>query len=279
MIKWLFVPLLAIAIFGGAAWFSYNVLFKQDIEVRKEQRGEITPSPTPDVSLPEFQAAAKLRQDGQLAEARTALTLFLQKYPNGPRVKDAQHLLGEVNIDIFLSSYPSPEKVEYVVRPGDVLAKVARKTKSTPELIMRMNNLSSTMLRIGQRLLISHPDFSIVIQRSTKALVLLDKGAFFKEYPVREEKVTGKRPAKVTAKVTEIMAWHDGKRVGFASKEFAGSTRWIRLNAPALTIYATADATHPHVEAPPAQGFGLDASDVEELSTLVSSKTPVTIME
>jgi LysM domain len=279
MIKWLFVLLLAIAIFGGAAWFSYDVLFKQDIEVRKEQRGEVTPGPTPDVSLPEFEAAAKLRQDGQLAEARTALTLFLQRYPTGAHVKDAQHLLGEVNIDILLSSYPSPEKEEYIVRPGDVLAKVARKTKSTPELIMRMNNLSSTMLRIGQRLLISHPDFSIVIQRSTNALVLLDKGAFFKEYPVREEKTTGKHPTKVMAKVIEIMAWHGGKRVGFASKEFAGSTRWIRLSAPALTIYAVADATHPRVELSPTQGLGLDASDVEELSTLVSNKTPVTIVE
>lgn len=279
MIKWLFVLLLAIAIFGGAAWFSYDVLFKQDIEVRKEQRGEVAPSPTPDVSLPEFEAAAKLRQDGQLAEARTALTLFLQRYPTGVHVKDAQHLLGEVNIDILLSSYPSPEKQEYVVRPGDVLAKVARKTKSTPELIMRMNNLSSTMLRIGQRLLISHPDFSIVIQRSAKALVLLDKGAFFKEYPLREEKATGKHPAKVMAKVIEVMAWHEGKRVGFASKEFAGSTRWIRLSAPAFTIYAVADATHPRVESSPTQGLGLDASDVEELSTLVSNKTAVTIME
>jgi hypothetical protein len=279
MIKWLFVLLLAIAIFGGAAWFSYDVLFKQEIEVRKEQRGEVTASPTPDVSLPEFEAAAKLRQDGQLAEARSALTSFLQRYPTGAHVKDAQHLLGEVNIDILLSSYPSPEKEEYIVRPGDVLAKVARKTRSTPELIMRMNNLSSTMLRIGQRLLISHPDFSMVIQRSAKDLVLLDKNAFFKEYPVREEKVTAKHSGKVVAKVTEIMAWHGGKRVGFASKEFAASTRWIRLSAPAFTIYAVVDATHPSVESSPPQGFGLDASDVEELSTLVSNKTPVTIME
>jgi len=28
-----------------------------------------------------------------------------------------------------------------------------------------MNNMNGTMLRIGDRLLISHPDFSMVIQR------------------------------------------------------------------------------------------------------------------
>src|SRR5205814_4303644 len=39
--KWLFALLLAFAIFGGAAYFSYNVLFKQEIALQKEQRGEI----------------------------------------------------------------------------------------------------------------------------------------------------------------------------------------------------------------------------------------------
>src|SRR5213079_1780638 len=108
--KWLFALFLALVVFGGAAWFGYYYVFKEDIEVRKEQRGELTPAPTPDISLPEFQAAAKLRQEGQLAEARAALTVFLQKYSNGPHVEEAKHLLGEVNIDTLLSSYPSSEK-------------------------------------------------------------------------------------------------------------------------------------------------------------------------
>jgi len=62
--KWFLVLLLALIIFGGAAFFSYNLVFKEEIAVKKEQRGEITPAPTPDIGLPEFQAAAKLRQDG-----------------------------------------------------------------------------------------------------------------------------------------------------------------------------------------------------------------------
>ena len=57
--------LLALAIFGGAAYFSYNVLFKQEIAVQKEQRGEIPSTPAPDLSLPEFQEAAKLRTGRQ----------------------------------------------------------------------------------------------------------------------------------------------------------------------------------------------------------------------
>jgi len=278
--KWLFVLVLAIIIFGGAAWFGYNLFFKQERAVQKEQRGEVRAEPTPDISLPEFQAAAKLRQDGKLAEARDALAAFIQKYPTGLHVEEAKDLLGEVNIDVLLSRYPSSEKQEYVVKPGDVLQKVANRVKSTPELIMRMNNLNGTMLRIGERLLVSHPEFSIVIQRKAKLIVLLNHGAFFKQYHVREEKLGPKQPPKVTTKVAETMAFRDGKRVGFGTKEFVGSTRWIRLGAPAYTIYSVPDSARPNLDQPaPPQGLGLAATDANELSGLVNNRTPVTITD
>jgi LysM repeat protein len=279
--KWLFVLVLALAIFGGAAWFGYNTFVKEEIEVQKEQRGEVTPPPVVDISLPEFQAAVKLRQEGKLAEMRNALISFIQKYPAGKHLDEARDLLGEVNTEILLSRYPSPEKIEYIVKPGDVLAKIARKLKTTPELIMRMNNMSSTMLRIGERLLISHPDFSIVIQRKAELVVLLNHGAFFKQYHIREAKLPQKQPPKVVTKVAETMAWKNGQRVGLGSKEYLASTKWIRLAAGAgYTLYAVPDATHPNLEQPPPPtGLGLAATDLEELSTLVNNRTPVTIID
>jgi LysM domain-containing protein len=278
--KWLFVLFLALVIFGGAAFFSYRLFFKQEIAVRQEQRGEVRPEPTPDISLPEFQEAAKLRQEGKLPEARDALIAFIQKYPAGPHVEEAKDVLGETNVDILFSRTSSPEKQEYIVKSGDVLAKVARKVKSTPELIMRMNNLSGTMLHIGDRLLISHPEFSLVIQRKPKLVVLLDRGAFFKQYHVREEKLAPKQPPRVTTRVAETMAWRGGKRVGFGTKEYIGSTRWIRLAAPAYTLYSVPDSAHPNLEQPPSpSGLGLSATDVEELSSLVNNRTPVTITD
>src|SRR6266436_3110290 len=200
--KWLFVLLLALAIFGAAAWFGYNTFVKEEIEVKKEQRGEVTLPPVVDVSLPEFQAAVKLREDGKRAEARDALMALIQKYPAGKHLDEARDLLGEVNTEILLSRYPSPEKTEYIVKSGDVLAKIARKLKTTPEMIMRMNNMSGTMLRIGDKLLISHPDFSMVIQRKANLIVLLNHGAFFKQYHVRE----GKLPKRWLGKVANALA-------------------------------------------------------------------------
>jgi LysM repeat protein len=279
--KWLFAFLLALMIFGGAYYFSYHVLFKQEIALREEQRGDVPPAPTPDVSRPEFEAAARLRQEGKLLEARDALTAFIQRYPGGTHFEAAKDLLGAVNTDILFSPVPSPEKVEYVVRPGDVINRVAQKMKTTPELIMRTNHLSGSMLRIGDKLLISRPEFSMFIQTQQKIVVLLNHGNFFKQYHVQEVKLPpGKQSPRINTRVAEVMAFKNGKRVGFGSREYQGSTRWIRLASGGYTIYALPDAFHPATDqAPPPFGLGIAAGDAEELSSLVNGKTPVTITE
>ena len=281
MIKWLFALLLAVVIFGSAAFFGYHVIVKPELAVRAEQSGQMPDEPRIDISLPDFQAAAKLRQEGKLNEARTALTAFLQKYPNSPNGEAAKDMLGDTNMDILLSKYPSPEKQEYIVKSGDVLARVATKMKSTPELIMRTNNLSGTMLRIGDRLLISHPEFSLFIQRKQQAVILLDKGIFFRRYRVKSVKLPPKQPPRITTKVAETMAWRDGTRVGFGTKDYIGSARWIRLAASGHILYpepSTAGA-QPGGVPPPPTGYAMVAHDVEELSGLVNSKTAVTITD
>ncbi len=280
--KWLFALLLAVIIFGSAAFFGYHIIVKPELAVRAEQSGEgPAQAERPDVSAPEFEAAAKLRQEGKLNEARQAFTAFLQKYPNSRRGEDAKDMLGDTNMDILLSKYPSPEKQEYIVKSGDVLARVANKMKTTPELIMRTNNLSGTMLRIGDKLLISHPEFSLFLQRKGQTVVLLDKGQFFKRYKVKTLKLGPKQAPRITTKVAEVLAWRDGKRVGFGTKEYIGSIRWIRLAAPGYYLYAEPEPGKPEPGGvpPPPTGLGMAAPDVEELSGLVNTKTAVTITD
>lgn len=274
--KWLIVLLLAVVIFGGAAFFAYDLFVKPERTMRAEQSGEVPATPPPDVSLPEFQAAAKLRQDGKLGECRDALFSLLQRYPGGQHTEEAKDLLGDVNMQILLSDYPSPEKQEYIVKSGDVINRVANKMKTTPELIMRINGLDSTMLRIGERLWIAHPDFALFIQRKDQTVTLSNHGQFFKRYRITNMKISTKQPPRITTKVAEVMAWRGGKRVGLGSREYKGSTHWIRLAQPGYVLFAdppTNDAP------PPAVGLGMAANDLDELSSLVNSKTAVTITE
>ncbi|CAN5568294.1 hypothetical protein BH18VER2_BH18VER2_01500 [soil metagenome] len=64
--KWLFALLLAVLIFGGAALFSYKIFIRPELVMRAEQKAVATPVPTPDISLPEFKAAEKLKNEGKL---------------------------------------------------------------------------------------------------------------------------------------------------------------------------------------------------------------------
>ena len=185
-----------------------------DRRAKRNNAAKFLPTPAPDLSLPEFQAAAKLRQEGKLVEARNALITFIQKYPNGQHFEEAKDLLGAINIDILFSPVPSPEKKEYIVKKGDVIARVAQKMKTTPELIMRTNNMNSTMLRIGERLLISNPDFSMFIQTKQKLIVLINHGQFFKQYHVQEVKLPPKQPPRINTKVAEdfgVEKWQTGR--------------------------------------------------------------------
>ena len=111
--------------------------------------------------------------------------------------------------------------------------------------------------------------------------MLLDKGAFFKRYKARSLNLNSKQPPRVTTRVAETMAWRDGKRVGFGTKEYIGSARWIRLAAPGYVIFTqpTPENLKPGGVDPPPNGFGLTQADVEELSGLVNSKTAVTITD
>src|ERR1700681_4008589 len=212
--KWLFALLLALIVCGGGVFFSYELFVRPKATVRTESKSTETAGPTPDYTLPEFQAVVKLQQERKLMEARAALNAFLQKYGNGLHSEEAKDALGEVNMDILLTSYPSAEKQEYIVKRGDVLARVAQKMKTTPELIMRMNNLNGTMLHIGDRLLVSHPEFSLLIQRKERLVVLFNHGAFFKQYHVLQIKLPEHAPPKTAAAGAGVRAGKSDKGGG-----------------------------------------------------------------
>jgi LysM repeat protein len=277
MFKALIILIFAAVVFGVGGYFAYDILVKPKKVAQQEVAAPAPPPPDP--SLPEFAKVQKIAQAGELAEAQAAIENFIGGFPFSTKLEEAKALLGEVNADIFFSTAPSPDKQEYIVQRGDALAKIMRKFKTTPELIMRQNNLEDpTKLQIGQRLLISQPEFTMIIDRAKRVVTLYNHGRFFKEYTAKSWSAATKGgPVETT--VSETIAWHNGERVAFGSKDFATGQRWITLATGGYTIFSEPDepADPASVSQKPQGGIGLPEADAIELATLVRRGMPVKI--
>jgi LysM repeat protein len=276
LIKALIILMLLLGIAGIVVYFYYDTQLRPKREA-KEEAALPPPTPPPDPALPDFNAAGKLKASGKLVEAREVLERLIDQNPQSGLVEDARNLIGEINTDLFFSTVHTPDKEVYVVKPGDALAKIQRRFKATPELIMRTNNLTDpTKLQVGQQLLIPRVEFSLLLQHADKKVVLLNHGKFFKQYKVVKWSPSAKNiPTGV--KVTETAAYKDGVRVAFGTKDFAAATnRWVMMSVPAYTIYGEPGASAEKVDRP-AGGIGVKPEDADELATLLSRGVPVTI--
>jgi len=181
-----------------------------------------------------------------------------------------------------------PEKEEYVVRSGDSLARIARKFKTTVDLIKKSNALQRSMLHPGDRLRIFKGTFTLTISKSRNDLVVKVNDRFFKRYRVGTGKF-GTTPTGtfvITEKIEQPPWWRpDGKMIPFGDKANVLGTRWMSLQATSTTNAARGYGLHGTWEP---ETIGLQASagcvrllnsDVEELFLLVPTGTRVVITE
>jgi len=274
ILKTLVLLALCTAVFGGGGWFAYQLYIKPN-QIPKEDLVGGKPAPPPDPSLLEFEKAMKLKSARQPVEVREALERFLENYPCSTKIADARKALGMVNTDVFFSAIPAPDKIRYEVRSGDSVEKIRRKLNTTDEMLMRCNNLDDPRrLRVGQVLLVSQTDFSVVIDRKAHMVTLLNHGKFFKEYPAASWNAPaakkGMEKISIPAKVGQKTAWHNGTQVVFGSKEYSGSARWVDLTVKGYTLYTEGGQKPP-------SGIGMSPEDMDEISTLIGKGIPVTI--
>jgi LysM repeat protein len=281
-VKALFILILATAIFGTAGYFTYELFVKPKVELQRERDAPPTPAPA-DPTLPELKKSLALKEKGQLIEARRALEDFIEHFPESTGIEQARDALGDVNTRIFLSPVPAPEKQIYIVKSGDVLNRVANRTKTTAELIMKANNLQGTMLRIGQKLYTSPSNFSLVISRKHSKITVLNDGKFFKQYPIRQwppalqSQKKGPAPKQV-GKVLEKIAWLDGNRVIFSDKGYADASHWINISIAHCTLYGEPpEGADPKTVSKPPSGIAISPEAASELAAMLSRGNPVTL--
>lgn len=290
--KALVIIFLTAAIFGGAYFATWKLYLKPQEALKAEKlRGPA--SPPPDPTLPEFNKRLAAQDTMTPLEARTMWNDFIERYPESSRVDEAKDYLGRLNVHIYLAPIPSPEKTVYVVKSGDVITLVAKKFKTTPELLMRANSMTGSMLRIGQKLLIPPSEFSLTVSRKQKRVILMNKGKFFKQYAIlampvpkggasANPKNATPRPPKISAHVADRIAWVRGQRVTFTDKEYSLADYWIMIVPGGHSLYcgippapgSPANAPPPH---PIGGGYLMAAPDVREMAALLKKNDPVTI--
>lgn len=273
LVGYLLGLIVALAIFGAAGWFAFEVYVKpEQLDRQEEERLADAPPPTPlpDYSVPAFEKVMKLKESGDLLAARQALLDFLVQYPQSTKLDAAKQAIGEINTKFVFTSMEGPDKVDYSVVSGDSLIRIAGKTNSSAELILRSNNLVSIDLQIGQQLRIPQLDTAIVVDKTAKTLTLLNKGEFFKEYPILSlEGAGGAQQTEINDKV----ALNGSDRVAFGDKNWIGSDRWLMLGKTQAVIRGLPEPGEG--EMPP--GIVVSQEDIEEIFPLVGRGTPVTI--
>jgi lipoprotein-anchoring transpeptidase ErfK/SrfK len=181
-----------------------------------------------------------------------------------------------------------PEKEDYVVQPGDSLERIARKFKTTVDLIKKGNALQRSILHPGDRLRVFKGTLTLAISKSRNDLVLKANDRFFKRYRVGTGKF-GTTPTGtfvITEKIEQPPWWRpDGKMIPFGDKENVLGTRWLSLQATGATDAVRGYGLHGTWE-PETIGRQASAgcirllnSEVEELFMLVPTGTRVVITE
>ena len=281
--KALILLILACVIFGVSGYFAYELFLKPSVELQQEKNAPATPAP-PDPSVPDFNKCVALKLQGKLLEARKAFQEFIESHPESTKLDEARDELGDINTRIFFGPMQTPEKVVYTVRGGDVITRVARQNKSTPELIMKANQLTGSMLRIGQKLLLPPANFSLIISRKQNKVIVHNDGRFFKQYHIQKwppqipPYKKGVPFPKQMGKVNEKIAWLDGSRVVFNDKGYNNATFWVTVTIKHCTLYAELPPTaDPNKATKPPSGIAISPQATAEMAAMLVRGTPVTL--
>lgn len=279
IIKVLIVLILAIAVFGGAAWFAYDLYLKPRAIILKKNLPTPTPVPTPDPSTVQWEKLHTSFKTASVAEKQAVLQRFMAAYPDSPKFRDARAELGQINSDHFFSSAPGPGKIEYIVQRGDSIARIASHHKVSYDTLIRANNLDRLLIHPGDKFIIPTGDFSGEISPKTGVFTLMNAGIFFKDYQILAANIPKRLPGGGKLTVTDKVAWHNGSPVAFGHKNYLGSTRWISCGSQ-FTIYSVVEkpAGAPPDVNKPIGGIQLAPEDLEELFALVNRGMPITIV-
>ncbi len=226
-------------------------------------------------------SARDAQTSGDLVTARARALEVWKASRDGAERLQAEEILNEVGVALVMTPREMPEKLDYTVKSGDTLDKIARTYGTTVELLRKSNNISGHIIRVGDRMRILDGKFSLSVSKSRNDLELYLNGEFFKRYPVGtgEFNKTPVGDFVIDDRISQPTWWRpDGKAIPFGDPENLLGTHWLSINVRGYGLHGTWE--------PDTIGKQLSAGcvrllneDIEELFTLLPVGTPVSIRD
>lgn len=267
--------LVIIVIIGG--WAVFNMRGIKDRNLSLVQ-------PEPEVSTATWSEIVKqaTQQEikGNLQEAGSLYKRLVRDFVNSPQVGDWQKKVGDLNIKLLFSPVLIPGSIHYEIKSGDSLAKIAQKYNTTVELLKRSNNLSSDVIIAGKKLKVWTRPFNIVIDKSQNILFLKSNDEVIKVYTVSTG-LNNSTPVgvfKINNKLISPTWYRAGAVVPPESPDNILGSRWMGFDFEGYGIHGTTDEESLGQQI--TQGcVRMSNADVEEMFTIVSTNTEVTIVD
>jgi len=217
---------------------------------------------------------------GNSLEVKSLYQKLVADFPESPDVTDWQKRVEDINIKLLFSPMITPKSINYKIKPGDTLNKIAREYKTTAELIMKSNNISDSLIIPGRQIKVSSANFNILVDKSQNILLLKSDEEIFKTYIVSTGKnnCTPVGTFKIINKLINPTWFKAGAIVPPESTENVLGTRWMGFDLAGYGIHGT---TQPgELGKQVTQGcVRLSNTDVQELYSIVPVGTEVTIIE
>jgi lipoprotein-anchoring transpeptidase ErfK/SrfK len=226
--------------------------------------------------------AKELEAKGDLLEAKNVYQKLANDFPNANlnEIAGWQKKTEDINIKLLFSPVLTPNAVLYEIKSGDTLVKISKEFKTTPELIMKSNNLAGDKIIPGRKIKVWTAPFSILVDKSQNTLLLKANEEVIKSYVVS----TGKNNCtpvgvfKIVNKLPNPTWFKAGAVVPADSPENILGSRWMGFDLPGYGIHGTTDPKSLGTQA--TQGcVRMSNAEVEELYAIVPAGTEVTIVD
>ncbi|MFA5156571.1 MAG: L,D-transpeptidase family protein [Candidatus Omnitrophota bacterium] len=224
--------------------------------------------------------AKDMEAKGQLLAAKNTYQELINNFPGSSDVMNWQKKAEAINIKLLFSPVLTPKSIMYEIKPGDSLVKIAKEFKTTPELIMKSNNISGDKIFPGKRIKVWSGPLSVVVDKSQNILMLKSDDEIIKTYVVSTG-ANNSTPAgnfKVVNKIQNPTWFKAGAVVPPESPDNVLGTRWLGFDLPGYGIHGTIEPQNLGKQV--TQGcVRMANTEVEELYTILPIGTEVTIVD